>query len=134
MLDAVADARQVHAAGCAERDCVRRSRRLAGRAAVERQSRSASTAKWSTCSRRAVTTRRAQQLEQLWNDLGRRESYTLFCGYASGHFGDPKTAKLLADICASHSHLHRKGDDLLAEYLLEQPDVKSARRAATSRS
>jgi len=76
----------------------------------------------------------AQQLEQLWNDLGRRESYTLFCGYASGHFGDPKTAKFLADICASHGHLHRKGDDLLAEYLLEQPDVRSARRAATSRS
>jgi DcmR-like sensory protein len=76
----------------------------------------------------------AHQLEELWNDLGRRESYTLFCGYASGHFGDPKTAKALADICASHSHLHRKGDDLLAEYLLEQSDVKSARRPAPSRS
>lgn len=76
----------------------------------------------------------AQQLEYLWNDLGRRESYTLFCGYASGHFGDPKTAKVLADICAAHSDLHRKGDDLLAEYLLEQSDLRSARRAATSRS
>ena len=76
----------------------------------------------------------AHQLEELWNDLGRRESYTLFCGYASGHFGDPKTAKDLADICASHSHLHRKGGDLLAEYLLEQSDVKSARNAAASRS
>ena len=76
----------------------------------------------------------AQQLEQLWNDLGLRESYTLFCGYASGHFGDPKTAKFLAGICAAHSHLHRKGDDLLAEYLLEQADVRSARRVATSRS
>ena len=76
----------------------------------------------------------AHQLEELWNDLGRRESYTLFCGYASGHFGDPKTAKALADICSSHSHLHRKGGDLLAEYLLEQSDVKSARRPAPSRS
>lgn len=69
----------------------------------------------------------AHQLEELWNVLGRRESYTLFCGYASGHFGDPKTAKVLADICAAHDHLHRKQDDLLAEYLLEQTRVKSSR-------
>lgn len=68
----------------------------------------------------------AHQLEELWNVLGRRESYTLFCGYASGHFGDPKTAKALAAICASHSHLHRKTDDLLAEFLLAQPDVQSS--------
>jgi hypothetical protein len=66
----------------------------------------------------------AHQLEELWNDLGRRESYTLFCGYASGHFGDPKTAKALQDICASHSQLHRKKDDLLAEFLLDQQNGK----------
>lgn len=66
----------------------------------------------------------AYQLEELWNALGRLESFTLFCGYASGHFGDPKTAKMLADICAAHSHVHRKPDDLLAEYLLEQPAAK----------
>jgi hypothetical protein len=62
----------------------------------------------------------AHQLEELWNDLGRRESYTLFCGYASGHFGDPKSARALQDICEAHSHLHRKKDDLLAEFLLDQ--------------
>lgn len=76
----------------------------------------------------------AYQLEELWNRLGRRESYTLFCGYASGHFGDPKTAKALADICASHSHLHRKTDDMLAEFLLDQDDVTAARSPASSRS
>jgi hypothetical protein len=76
----------------------------------------------------------AQQLEHLWNDLGQRESYTLFCGYASGHFGDPKTAKVLADICESHTHLHRTRDDLLAEYLLQQADVRPADRAVTSPS
>ena len=76
----------------------------------------------------------AQQLEELWNVLGRRESYTLFCGYASGHFGDLKTAKALADICAAHDHLHRKPDDLLAEFLLEQPDVRASRTATASRS
>ncbi|MBY0496146.1 MAG: MEDS domain-containing protein [Cyanobacteria bacterium] len=69
--------------------------------------------------------RGAHQLEELWNALGRRESFTLFCGYASGHFGDPKTARALSDICEAHSHLHRKKDDLLAEYLLDQRDGES---------
>lgn len=70
----------------------------------------------------------AMQLEELWNGLATRESFTLFCGYASGHFGDLKTAKFLADICASHSHVHRKADDLLAEFLLG-PKVASLARS-----
>ena len=74
----------------------------------------------------------AHHLEELWNALGRRESFTLFCGYASGHFGDPRTAKFLSDICDAHGHLHRKKDDLLAEYLLNQRDDKS--RGASTRS
>ena len=74
----------------------------------------------------------AHTLEELWNALGEREWFTLFCGYASGHFGDPKSAKMLNDICNAHSHLHRKKDDLLAEFLLDQRDGHSA--AASSRS
>jgi hypothetical protein len=62
----------------------------------------------------------AVQLEEMWNDLGRRELFTLFCGYASGHFGEPKNAKMLAAICAAHGHVHRKRDDLLAEFLLDE--------------
>ena len=73
-----------------------------------------------------------QQLEELWNALGRRECFTLFCGYASGHFGDPKTARALGAICAAHDHVHRKADDILAEFLLEQRDVKASRQAASS--
>jgi hypothetical protein len=76
----------------------------------------------------------AHLLEELWNDLGQREYYTLFCGYASGHFGDPRTAKMLGAICGAHSHLHRNSGDLLAEYLLEQPDVRSTRDVSPSRS
>ena len=68
----------------------------------------------------------AHALEELWNALGQREWFTLFCGYASGHFGDPKAAKLLNDICNAHDHLHRKKDDLLAEFLLNQRDGLSA--------
>ena len=37
----------------------------------------------------------AYQLEVLWNALGKREPFTLFCGYSSAHFGDPKTAAIL---------------------------------------
>ena len=62
----------------------------------------------------------AYQLEVLWNALGRREPFTLFCGYASGHFGDPKSAEYLGKICEAHDRVHRKKDDLLAEYLLQQ--------------
>lgn len=76
----------------------------------------------------------AQQLEELWNGLGRREYYALFCGYASGHFGDPRTAKVLGAIRGAHTHLHRHAGDLLAEYLLEQPDVKSMRDFSPSNS
>jgi len=68
----------------------------------------------------------AYQLEVLWNALGKREPFTLFCGYASGHFADPKGASALGPICEAHSHLHRKKDDLLAEYLLDQQDVDTA--------
>jgi hypothetical protein len=78
--------------------------------------------------------RAAQQLEELWNALGRREWFLLFCGYASGHFGDPKTARALAAICAAHSHLHRKPDDLLAEFLLDQQEGQPARESASSSS
>lgn len=69
--------------------------------------------------------RAAQQLEEMWNLLGQRECFTLFCGYASGHFGDPRAAKALAGICATHDCVHRKPDDILAEFLLDQHDVKA---------
>lgn len=68
--------------------------------------------------------RAALELEELWNTLGRRETFTLFCGYASGHFGDARTATALGDICGAHDSIERRRDDILAEFLLNQPDVK----------
>jgi MEDS: MEthanogen/methylotroph, DcmR Sensory domain len=68
--------------------------------------------------------RGAQQLEELWNLLGHRESFTLFCGYASGHFGDPRTAAALKAICDAHDCVHRKREDMLAEFLLDQHEIK----------
>ena len=70
--------------------------------------------------------RAAQQLEDMWNLLGERECFTLFCGYASGHFGDPRAAKALAGICAAHDRVHRKSDDILAEFLLDQQHGRPA--------
>jgi hypothetical protein len=67
--------------------------------------------------------RGAQQLEELWNLLGHRECFTLFCGYASGHFGDPKTGEALKAICEAHHCVHRKADDMLAEFLLDQQKI-----------
>jgi hypothetical protein len=69
--------------------------------------------------------RGAQQLEQLWNLLGQRECFSLLCGYASAHFGDPRTADALRSICELHDCVHRKPDDMLAEFLLDQqPDTR----------
>ena len=73
--------------------------------------------------------RGAQLLEDLWNLLGHRECFTLFCGYASGHFGDPRTAQALAGICAAHDRVHRKADDILAQFLLDQQDVRGVTAA-----
>ncbi len=74
----------------------------------------------------------AHRLEELWNALGRRQPFTLFCGYASGHFGDPKTAPHLNAICAAHGRLHRKKDDLLAEFLLDQSALSTGTTSARS--
>jgi hypothetical protein len=68
----------------------------------------------------------AHQLEELWNLLAQRESFSLFCGYASGHFGDPRTGPVLKAICDAHDCVHRKADDMLAEFLLDQQLDKRA--------
>jgi hypothetical protein len=71
--------------------------------------------------------RAATMLEDMWNLMAQRECFTLFCGYASAHFGDHRTAASLAAICAAHDHVHRKADDLLASFLLKQADVTTTR-------
>lgn len=74
----------------------------------------------------------AHALEELWNILGERECFTLLCGYASGHFGDARNLGALAQICRAHAHVLRKSDDLLAEYLLEQPEIKAVGKTGTA--
>lgn len=62
----------------------------------------------------------ARQLEDLWNDLGRRYRFTLLCGYAAAHFTDPKTAAALRAICESHTHVATASDDLLGNWILRE--------------
>ena len=71
--------------------------------------------------------RSAQLLEDLWNLLAQRECFSLFCGYASAHFGDPRTTAAMQAICDAHHRVHRKADDMLAEFLLDQYQVTRKR-------
>lgn len=43
------------------------------------------------------------KLEQIWNDMLERHSFTLYCAYPMSAFSQPGTETLLDDICAQHS-------------------------------
>ena len=45
----------------------------------------------------------AIRLEELWNDLARREAFALLCAYPISHFDDAGYAKPFADINAAHT-------------------------------
>jgi hypothetical protein len=63
--------------------------------------------------------RAAQALEELWNDLAARHSFTLFCGYSAEHFGNPRYAESLRRICALHSHVRCDSRDILGSFLVK---------------
>lgn len=67
----------------------------------------------------------AHELEELWNDLGRRHQFTLLCGYLSGHFGDPRRAADLRRICAAHDEVRLNAEDVLGPYLLSHSEVQA---------
>lgn len=60
----------------------------------------------------------ARELEDFWNELGERESFTLFCGYSAVTFGDPHSARALRAICDAHSHVSADPRDQLGSFLL----------------
>ena len=62
--------------------------------------------------------RTALEVELLWSQLAARESFTLLCGYASAHFGDPRDAEALHRICRAHTHVNADASDLLGTWLL----------------
>jgi hypothetical protein len=61
-----------------------------------------------------------EELEDLWNQLGETESFSLLCGYASSHFAAPlKGADRLRAVCHLHSRVHQSSDDMLGNWLLD---------------
>ncbi|HXW03773.1 MAG TPA: MEDS domain-containing protein [Vicinamibacterales bacterium] len=62
----------------------------------------------------------AHRLEELWNDLLEREPLTLFCGYASECFGNPKASPALRLICDTHSHVRTSARDALGAFLVDR--------------
>ena len=61
----------------------------------------------------------ALELEQLWNALGEREPFTLFCGYSPVHFGDRRSGSALRQICEAHSRVHVNPRDILSSFLVD---------------
>lgn len=47
----------------------------------------------------------AVQLEELWNELSRHHSFTLFCTYVRAPFTSASTRRTFDQICAIHSHV-----------------------------
>ncbi len=47
----------------------------------------------------------ALQVEQLWNDLGKTNPFTLFCAYPINGFAPQTLGQPLADVCATHSRV-----------------------------
>ena len=62
----------------------------------------------------------ARELEELWNELGRRRRFTLLCGYMAGHFGDPRNAGDLRRICSAHSRVRSVPEDVLGSFLMSR--------------
>ena len=70
--------------------------------------------------------RAAHELEELWNELAERVSFTLFCGYSAAHFGHPSQAHSLHAICRAHSCVRVDPRDLLSAFLLQSHTTPSA--------
>ncbi|PTB21117.1 hypothetical protein C9I57_10450 [Trinickia symbiotica] len=47
----------------------------------------------------------AVRLEQLWNELARRHSFTLFCAYPDDLFRDAEKSGIFDRICRAHTHV-----------------------------
>ena len=62
-------------------------------------------ARWSTSSANAATPSAAAALEELWNRMARRRSFSLLCGYRVDVFDREAQVWVLPQICRSHSHV-----------------------------
>jgi hypothetical protein len=58
------------------------------------------------------------KLESMWNALAQGTSFSLFCGYGSGHFAAGGGDERLRAVCRHHTRVERGSDDLLGNWLL----------------
>jgi hypothetical protein len=72
----------------------------------------------------------ARYLEELWNELGLRQSFTLLCGYSSSHFADASMAHMLAEICNRHTHIQIGDEDLMGNWVLKRRSTDHVDHAA----
>lgn len=72
------------------------------------------------------------QLENLWNELLSKNSFTLLCGYALDAFQDEKDSQSFLEVCKTHTHvlpddnflkIDKKVDQLRAVAILQQQAV-----------
>lgn len=72
----------------------------------------------------------ARYLEELWNELGLRQSFTLLCGYSSSHFGDASMAHMLMEICDRHTHIQIGDEDVMGSWVLKRRSTDQVDHAA----
>ena len=56
-------------------------------------------------------------LEEYWNHLIAKYSFTLLCGYSAAHFADPSHAPDLQRICGCHTSVRSQPSDTLGTWL-----------------
>ena len=120
-----ADARQVHAQGHAEPDRVRRSGRHARAAALRRQAPVDLRRNGRRARGPRQPTRRAAARRDVERCSASASASRCFAATPRATSAIRRAAKALAGICAAHDHVHRKTDDILAEFLLDQQDVQA---------
>ena len=54
-------------------------------------------------------TRAAIHLEELWNELATRHTFSLLCGYPISAFPNQNTDESLQQVCHAHTHVHIPG-------------------------
>ncbi|MEO7861228.1 MAG: hypothetical protein ABIU05_12435, partial [Nitrospirales bacterium] len=50
--------------------------------------------------------REAIRLEELWNELATRHTFSLLCGYPMSGFPDQKDHLSYLQVCHAHTHVH----------------------------
>ena len=72
----------------------------------------------------------ARQLEEVWNELAARASFSLLCGYAAVNFGNPRSASDLQLICQSHDRVRSNPRDILSSFLVGHDAARDPLRVA----